>query len=259
VINALTQDNIRLKTELEALKQNVGKAGGADAVLIEENKQLTSELEKLKNSASTGAASGIDATRMKELEAKLAEYEVIVEDLANLKEYKQENERLKKELEAMGGSTGSAGATSAGESPIPAEPIAVEAKEPDEVQAQTQAQEEPVTQAAEEVAAAAATVQTPEEDLKEPAQEATEATEAVQASETIPEISSKDQEEVKAEPVLGASEETIEKIADQVEEKISEKQVASPSQGAEEELSDQDKALLEEFEKMIGDDKNVNP
>ena len=45
-------------------------------------------------------SSGFDS-RIKELEARLAEYDIISEDIADLSRYKDENEKLKSELESL--------------------------------------------------------------------------------------------------------------------------------------------------------------
>ncbi len=71
--------------ELEALLAQAGKSGGADPA-------LASELEKTKKERN-------------EFQNKLKEYEIIEDDLANLKRLQQENQQLKRALaEASGGS-----------------------------------------------------------------------------------------------------------------------------------------------------------
>lgn len=64
--------------------------------------------------------------RIKELEARLAEYEIISEDIADLSFFKEENARLTKELEALrgGGGAGPAAPAAPAESAAPAEPVA---------------------------------------------------------------------------------------------------------------------------------------
>ncbi len=74
--------------------------------------QLTAELEKLKAAGGSGAgASGDDgggkakidelANKVAELQARLTEYEIIEDDIADLSLFKDENVRLKAELEAL--------------------------------------------------------------------------------------------------------------------------------------------------------------
>jgi hypothetical protein len=71
--------------ELEALLAQAGKSSGADPA-------LTAELEKIKKERN-------------EFQNKLKEYEIIEDDLANLKRLQQENQQLKRALaEASGGS-----------------------------------------------------------------------------------------------------------------------------------------------------------
>lgn len=71
--------------ELEALLAQAGKSGGADPA-------LAAELEKIKKERN-------------EFQNKLKEYEIIEDDLANLKRLQQENQQLKRALaEASGGS-----------------------------------------------------------------------------------------------------------------------------------------------------------
>ncbi len=41
------------------------------------------------------------AGKARDLEARLAEYEIISEDIADLSRYREENDQLKKELEAL--------------------------------------------------------------------------------------------------------------------------------------------------------------
>lgn len=91
-------------------------------------------LEELKNKPAAVAAEGAPAAddeekkklgdRVKDLEARLAEYEIISEDIADLSFYKEENGKLQKELEALrGGSAPAAAPSSAGSAPAaPAAP-----------------------------------------------------------------------------------------------------------------------------------------
>ncbi|WP_413580857.1 hypothetical protein [Bdellovibrio sp. HCB288] len=73
-----------------------------------------------------GAAAAVDTTeldnKIKDLEARLAEYEIISEDIADLSRYKEENEQLKTEITTLKESPASAKA-SAGE-PAPVAPVA---------------------------------------------------------------------------------------------------------------------------------------
>lgn len=106
-IAALKEEIERLKAELEAAKANAG-AGGGDEALQGQLDAVTKERDELKE--------------------KLQEYEIIEDDLANLKRLQQENAELKAQL---GG--GAAAAAVAAEAPAPtAEPIAEALEEDNE-------------------------------------------------------------------------------------------------------------------------------
>ena len=66
---------------------------------------LRAQLEQAQAEAQKGGAggssSGLEA-RIKELEARLAEYDIISEDIADLSRFKEENEKLKKQIAQMG-------------------------------------------------------------------------------------------------------------------------------------------------------------
>lgn len=59
------------------------------------------ELTKLKSAGVSSPASEELAARIKELEAKLSEYEILEDDIADLSLYKEENARLKAEVEGL--------------------------------------------------------------------------------------------------------------------------------------------------------------
>jgi hypothetical protein len=86
------------------------------------------EIAKLKEAVAAAPAAGADEGldgRLKELEAKLAEYEILEDDIADLSLYKEENQRLKSELESIKAS-GPAPAASADDGFAPA-PVAASA------------------------------------------------------------------------------------------------------------------------------------
>jgi hypothetical protein len=91
---ALATAHARIK-ELEALLAKAGTSAGGDSAAV------TAELQKV-------------SKERDELREKLKEYEIIEDDLANLKRLQQENQQLKRSLGVSGGSA-----------PIAAEPIAV--------------------------------------------------------------------------------------------------------------------------------------
>jgi hypothetical protein len=85
-------------------------AGGADFVALkaelEKRAILIEELSTQVNAAAAGAAAGDDNSmvllaRIKVLEGKLAEYEIIEDDIADLSHYKEENAKLNKEIEHL--------------------------------------------------------------------------------------------------------------------------------------------------------------
>ncbi len=111
-------------------------------ILKEEIETLRSELEAAQKKATSGGGGGkADAETLKqlqvvtkerdELKERLMEYEIIEEDLANLKRLQQENEQLKKSLAALqGGSAAPAAvATAVAAAPVIEEAVAEEAPE----------------------------------------------------------------------------------------------------------------------------------
>jgi hypothetical protein len=100
---------------------------------------LKNEISNLQQKASTPNTPGADTTelegKIKELSEKLAEYEIIEEDIANLSFYKNENVKLKNELEKLraGGSVATAPATDTSiEQPAPAAATAEAPPVPDQ-------------------------------------------------------------------------------------------------------------------------------
>ncbi len=60
--------------------------------------------QKVKEASAAPAGGGVDNSKeLQELKAKLQEYEVIEDDLANLKKYQKENEQLRAQLDGKGG------------------------------------------------------------------------------------------------------------------------------------------------------------
>lgn len=153
---------------LEAtLKQILEKAGNVPAAGggSEDGQRLAAEIANLKTelevkkkqideiSAAAGsapAASGLSAeekaaldSKIKELEAKLAEYEIISEDIADLSFYKEQNLKLKKEIETIkGGGGAGAVANPAALAPDP-DPDPAPAPAPDPVPAKAEVKSEP--------------------------------------------------------------------------------------------------------------------
>lgn len=104
-------------SELKAsVSSNVSSGGSIDDQFVEKLEQevstksklieeLQEQLQTVQAQAAASASTGSDTAQWKEkaaeLEAKLAEYEIIAEDIADLSQYKEENARLKAEIEAL--------------------------------------------------------------------------------------------------------------------------------------------------------------
>lgn len=83
--------------------------------------------------------------KIKDLEARLAEYEIISEDIADLSRYREENENLKKELEGLKAGGVATPAPASAPTPTTAPPVAeVESKPEPEVQEAAPAEVAPV-------------------------------------------------------------------------------------------------------------------
>jgi len=80
---ASSEDVVKLKQELESRQQLVA--------------ELTTQVENAKSSDPSAEL----LAKIKTLEGKLAEYEIIEDDIADLSNFKEENARLKKELDTL--------------------------------------------------------------------------------------------------------------------------------------------------------------
>jgi len=104
-------------------------AAGASAVSVEEVKKFTQQIEEKekvvvelkkqleetqKAQAEAKASSPDLDKKLKDLEARLAEYEIISEDIADLSFYKEENAKLQKELAGLKAGGAAAASPSAG-------------------------------------------------------------------------------------------------------------------------------------------------
>lgn len=144
-LNARLSDKEKIVLELEKKLQNMRaqlEASGDDATL-ELQKQLDAahariaELEALLAQQPSGGGdpeiqSKLDEVTQErdELKERLAEYEIIEDDIANLKKYKQENEQLKKSLAAYEGGGAPAAAAIEDIEPAAVEPEPIEDIEP---------------------------------------------------------------------------------------------------------------------------------
>lgn len=137
-------DAALLKNQLLAALTKQEELGKAAAQLQADKTALEQKLAQMAAAGAAGAAAPAAAAggpadsdlldKIAKLEAKLAEYAVIEDDLANLKKYQQENKQLKDQLASQGGSaaptvTASAPAAEAPASepapvPPPSEPVA---------------------------------------------------------------------------------------------------------------------------------------
>ncbi|MFL5815869.1 MAG: hypothetical protein ACJ763_20035 [Bdellovibrionia bacterium] len=157
--------------KLTALEQKMAEQAAAMERIMSEKAKLEKELNDARaNGAAAGGASagGEDVQKLQEkcqsLEARLAEYSVIEDDLANLKRLQQENAQLKTQLASGGAGATAAGpavpatpaATAAPSTPAAAEPEAAPA--PAEAAPAPAAEAAPATPADPEAAAAAAAV-----------------------------------------------------------------------------------------------------
>ena len=88
------------------------------ADLAVREKELT-ELKAKGGSENTEATAGLSA-RIKELESRLSEYEILEDDIADLSLYKEENARLKSELDRAKGGAGTAAASAGAVAQTPA-------------------------------------------------------------------------------------------------------------------------------------------
>lgn len=132
-----TVDNTKeASEEVEKLKKSIGEK-------TSEIETLKKQISEKQNSGSGEDVSGLQV-RLKELEAKLAEYEIIEDDIANLSMYKEENKRLRSELEKLQGDEGPVTVSEpVAEITSAPEPIAESAPTPEPVAEPVAAQPEP--------------------------------------------------------------------------------------------------------------------
>ena len=209
------------------------------------------EIEKLKEDLQAGGG-GDDNTpellsKIKNLEDRLAEYEIIEDDIADLSHYKEENERLKKQLAEGGVSSPEAAAESvpAAEEP-PAEEVvaATVAEEPEfPVQAQADSGEDA------EVAAALASLDDDEGTEEDAAGEAPASEPA--KDEAVPAEESPAVEEVvaetKQEPAPEESNPEMDEFSKAVEDLEAQKEAEAESKPVEE-------VAKEESDEPVGSD-----
>lgn len=206
-----------LEKTLQKILENQGQGGVGGGVPPEELEKLKAQIaEKEKQlqelqatagapgaaPAENGAADALIAEKkaledkVKDLEARLAEYEIISEDIADLSFYKEENSKLQKELEAAKAGGGAASVETMAAAPAPAEPEPAPAVSPEPVAAPAADPLAEMAAAAEAQATAPAPAKDPLDELLaqnqppvEPVAAASEAApaEAAPAAETKPE------------------------------------------------------------------------
>lgn len=226
----------QLEAKLKELSENAPSSSGEDhseeiGILKSEVKRLQAELEKAK--AAKPAAGGNNAEleaqlssvtqERDELKERLMEYEIIEEDLANLKRLQQENEQLKNQLAGLGAPAAKA---------APAQPAAA---------AEPAVEENSGDDDDLEAAMAAAITESEKPKAAAPAPEPAAEPAAAQDEEE------EDLEAAMAAAIGGAAEPPAQEAAPEAkpEPKAEEKPKSASDQKSAEEL-------LSEFEKMLG-------
>lgn len=94
-----------LAPETQELKKSLSEKEAKIAALMSDIETLKIAAEKVQPTADGGVAPGVDVSALQaklvELQAKLAEYEIIEDDIADLSMYKEENKKLKTELATL--------------------------------------------------------------------------------------------------------------------------------------------------------------
>ncbi len=152
IVNQKNVTIAELEKMLANAKENSGAVGMSDEesdILKNEVSSLKGQLEEANNLLENSKSSGGDEEIIKErdgLKERLMEYEIIEEDLANLKRYQQENEELKKTIESLQ-SSDAAPAAMEPETEATSEPVEEAAPEAAEEPADEEAAPQPVAEA----------------------------------------------------------------------------------------------------------------
>lgn len=112
---AMSAEDPAFAEKLKELEAKLAEKEAALNGIVAEKERITSELQNAKE-ASNNAGGGDNSDlleKIKMLEARLAEYSVIEDDLANLKRLQQENTQLKQQLQAAGSATPAAAVAAA--------------------------------------------------------------------------------------------------------------------------------------------------
>ncbi|MBF0365946.1 MAG: hypothetical protein HQK50_10270 [Oligoflexia bacterium] len=139
------QERQNIIRDLEKKVSDIQSSGGGNSVDVEPFQKKISELETeidrlekeladAHSKASEGSGGGVDQAvvdqvnkEKEELKARLQEYEIIEDDLANLKRLQIENDELKKEISALKGGGAAVAATAVAAAAVVSEPEAVAA------------------------------------------------------------------------------------------------------------------------------------
>lgn len=94
-----------LAPETQELKKSLSEKEAKIAALMSDIETLKIAAEKVQPTADGGVVPGVDVSALQaklvELQAKLAEYEIIEDDIADLSMYKEENKKLRAELATL--------------------------------------------------------------------------------------------------------------------------------------------------------------
>lgn len=241
-VSTLSSDNPVASADIEKLKAQ-----------LEEKSAIVTKLQKEVEASAANVTQDMTA-KIKELEAKLAEYEIIAEDIADLSRYKDQNALLLKEIETLKnqGATKPAAPAAAAAAPAPnAAPVAPPAPAP--------APPPPQTPVAEPTPAPVAAAPAPAEPAPVPVENSQEADKlgdsllndfqtisGVEKSEGAVDLSKMQSEAEKLEDVTGS----VEPIS--MEEGINNDKLLSEAQGLNTDSEPvEDAKLLNQFENFV--------
>lgn len=118
---ALAREVEALRSQLTVADQRAMEFDRLLNALRAEKAALEAKLKDAANAAPAAAAAGPDNSKeLADLKARLQEYEVIEDDLANLKKFQKENEQLKTRIQQLEGGGGASAPAPAAAAPAPA-------------------------------------------------------------------------------------------------------------------------------------------